>query len=158
MTRNAQTGRILRNDYPSLLMLLCISVMWVIAIGGSALGFLPTRRGGGAVEVDSTMMTVMIVAAVVGTFVFGWLAARRIQDIKRIINTGPEVQGRIQTIGFFKDRGRVEYTYEYDNQLHHAGNAIWKNRETMQLQAGDEVMLIVDPDKPSRAFVASLYT
>jgi hypothetical protein len=156
MTRNAPTGRILKNDYPSLLMLIFIGVMWLLAIGGGVLGFLPKRRGGGAIEVDSTMMIVMIVIAAVVTILFGWLASKRIGDIKRIVNTGPEVMGRIQSIGFIKDRGRVEYDYEYDGKSYHAGNAIWKNRETKKLQDGDEIALIVDPDNPSRAFIASL--
>lgn len=158
MTRNATTGRILKNDYPSLLMLIFIGVMWVLAIAGTIFGFLPKRRGGGAIEVDSTMSMIMIVIAVIITILFGWLASKRIGDIKRIINRGPEVKGRIQSIGFIKDRGRVEYDYEYDGQSYHAGNAIWKNRETTKLQDGEEILVIVDPKRPSRAFIASLYT
>lgn len=158
MTRNAPTSRILKNDYPSLLMLMFIGIMWVLAIGGGVLGFLPKRRGGGTVEVDSTMMMVMIAIAVVVTVVFGWLSSKRIRDIKRIVNTGSEVIGRIQSIGFIKDRGRVEYDYVHDGKSYHAGNAIWKNRETTELREGDEIRLIVDPEKPTRAFIASLYT
>jgi hypothetical protein len=158
MTRNAPIGRILKNDYASLLMLIFIGIMWALAIAGAVFGFLPKRRGGGAIEVDSTMMIIMIVIALVTTILFGWLASKRIGDIKRIINTGPKIQGRILSIGFIKDRGRVEYDYEYDGQSNHAGNAIWKNRETTKLQNGDELTLIIDPDKPSRAFIASLYT
>lgn len=158
MTRNAPTGRILKNDYPSLLMLILIGIMWVLAIVGAVFGYLPKRRGGGVVEVDSTMMIIMIVIAGVITILFGWLASKRIGDIRRVITTGIEVKGRVQSIGFIKDRGRVEYDYEYDAKSYHAGNAIWKNRETTKLQDGDEIILIVDPDKPSRAFIASLYT
>jgi len=139
-------------------MLMFIGIMWVLAIGGGVLGFLPKRRSGGTLEVDSTMMIIMIVIAVVVTISFGWLSSKRIGDIKRIVNTGPEVKGRIHSIGFMKDRGRVEYDYEYDGKSYHAGNAIWKNRETTKLQDGDEITLIVDPDNPSRAFIASLYT
>lgn len=158
MARNAPTGRILKNDYPSLLMLMFIGITWLLAIGGGVLGFLPKRRGGGGIEVDSTMMIILIVIAVVVTILFGWLASKRIGDIKRIVNAGPEVKGRIQSIGFIKDRGRVEYDYEYDGQSYHAGSAIWKNRETTKLQNGDEIVLIIDPDNPSRAFIASLYS
>jgi len=88
MTRSAPTGRILKNDYPSLLMLMFIGIMWVLAIGGGVLGFLPKRRSGGTLEVDSTMMIIMIVIAVVVTISFGWLSSKRIGDIKRIVNTG----------------------------------------------------------------------
>ncbi len=158
MTRNAPIGRILKNDYPSLLMLIFISVVWVVAIGGGVFGFLPKRRGGGGIEVDSSMMNIMLLVAVAVTILCGWLAVKRIGVIKQVIRNGPEVEGRIQSIGFFKDRGRVEFDYEYAGESYHAGNAIWKNRETTQLQDGDGIRLILDPDKPSRAFSASLYT
>ena len=159
MARNAPTGRILKNDFPSLLMLIFIGVMWVLAIAGGVFGFLPKRHGGGVIEVDSTMMIIMIVIAGVVTILFGWLASKRIGNIKRVISSGPEVKGRIQGIGFIKDRGRVEYEYDYNGRSYRAGNAIWKNRETTRLHDGDEICrLIVDLDNPSRAFIASLNT
>ena len=158
MLRKVSTGRILKNDYPSLLMLICIGVIWVAAIGGGIFGFLPKRRGGGTVEVDSTMMMILIVVAVIVTLMLGWLAAKRIDDIKRVIRVGPEVKGHIQSITFFKDRGRVEYEYQHKGQTYQSGNAIWKNRKTTRLQNGDEITLIVDPKNPSRAFIASLYS
>ena len=158
MNREAPTGRILKNDFPSLLMLIMIGVVWFLTIAGGVLKFLPKRRGGGAIEVDSTMMINFVVIAAVVTLLCGWFAARRIAAIKRVIRSGPEVKGRIQSIGFVKDRGRVDYEYLYEGQTYQAGNAIWKNRETTKLKRGGEVTLILDPNKPSRAFIASLYT
>ena len=158
MVRRAPFGRILKNDYPSLLMLIFIGVIWALAIAGGVFGLLPKHRGGGTFEVDSTTMIILLLIAVVVTTIFGWLTLKRIGDIKRIISSGPEVNGCVQSISFIKDRGRVEYEYEYNGQSHHAGNAIWKNRETIKIQEGDEVVLIIDPEKPSRAFIASLYS
>jgi hypothetical protein len=158
MTRNAPTGRILKNDYPSLLMVMFIALVWILPILGAIFGFLPKRRGGGITDVDPTMLTVMIVVGVVVTLLCGWFASKRIADVKRIISSGPEVTGQIQSIDFYKDRGRVEYDYEYEGKSYHAGNAIWKNRETTALNDGDEITLILDLDNPSRAFIAALYT
>lgn len=158
MTRTPSTGRILKNDYSSLLMLMFIGVTWILAIAGGYFGFMPQRRGARLVEIDSSMAAIMIVLAVVVTILFGSLASKRISGIKQVFRSGPEVKGRIQDIAFVKDRGRVEYEYEYNGQTYQAGNAIWKNKETRQLQAGDKITVIVDPDKPSRAFIASLYT
>jgi hypothetical protein len=158
MTRNPSVRRILKNDYGSLLMLMLIGVVWVLTVAGGIFRALPRRRGGGMIEVDSTMLVIIVVITVVVTVLFGWLAARRISSIKRVIADGPEVKGKIIGIGFVKDRGRVEYEYAYHGETHQAGNAIWKTRETSQLQIGHEITLIIDPEKPSRAFIASLYT
>jgi hypothetical protein len=158
MTRIATTGRILKNDYPSLLMLMFIGLVWVLPIGGGVFRFLREDRGGDDFEVGSTTIIVFVVTAVAVTIVFGWLASKRIRSIKRIIRTGSEVEGRIQSIGFVKDRGRVEFEYDYDGRTYQGGSAIWKNRETSQLQDGDEVTLVIDPENPSRAFIASLYS
>jgi hypothetical protein len=37
------------------------------------------------------------------------------------------------------------------------GNAIWKNAETQRLAAGEKVTIVLDPDDPTRAFVAALF-
>ncbi|QDU93639.1 DUF3592 domain-containing protein [Lignipirellula cremea] len=157
MTRNAPTSRILKNDYFSLLMLLFIGGVWMMAIGGSIIGALPEHQGE-PFEVNIPLVVLLVVIAVVVTLLLGWLARQRIGDFKRIISSGPEVQGRIQSIHFFKDRGRVEYDYQFEGESYHAGNAIWKNRETTPFREGDAITLILDPDKPSRAFIAALYT
>jgi hypothetical protein len=89
--------------------------------------------------------------------VFGGLAWRRVSGIRRAISSGPEVKGRVLGIWFQKDRGQVGYEYEYGGETHQSASAIWRNAETESLQVGDEVTLIVDPEKPARAFLAQLY-
>lgn len=158
MVRKTSTGRILKSDYPSLLLLILIGVAWVIAIIGGVFDALPQRGGAGITPVDQATKWGMFVIAGVLTLVCGWFASQRIKNIKRIISDGIEVKGRIQSIYFARDRGRVEYDYEYNGQAYHAGNAIWKNRETTKLSEGDDIDLIVDSAKPSRAFIKTLYT
>ena len=158
MERKVSFGRVLKNDYGSFLMVAAIAVAWIICIGGSVLGFLPRHRGGGAVEVGPTLAIILLVVAAALTILLGWLVARRVSSIRRVITSGPEVNGHILSVGFVKDRGRVEYEYEFQGKTYVAGNAIMKNKQTEQIQTGDEVNLIVDPEKPSRAFLAFLYT
>ena len=105
-------------------------------------------------EVNSTLV---IIIAVTATLLLGWLASKRIAVIKRVINTDSEVKGRIQSIIFNKANCRVEFEYTCDGQTYQAGNVIWKSEAITQLQNGDEIILIVDPEKPSRAIIASLY-
>jgi hypothetical protein len=154
--RTTTTSRVLKNDYPSLLMLMAIAVAWAFLIGGAVFDRLPTKQGK-LVEVGPAAMIVIAIVVVLVTFMFGFLAWRRVSDIKRIVESGPEVQRQVTEIWFIKDRGRVEYEYSVDGKSYSSGNAIWKNAETSAIQVGDTVMLIVDRDKPSRAFIASLY-
>jgi ABC-type uncharacterized transport system permease subunit len=158
MARQPATSRILKNDYPSLLCLMAIGITWLGAIAGGVFGALPKRHGGGMLEVNSTVLLVLIAIAAVATVLLGWLSSRRIADIRRVVSSGREVIGRIDTVWFVKDRGRVEYSYELDGKTYQSGNAIWKNSETLTLRDGDQIDLIVDPENPSRAFLASLYT
>jgi hypothetical protein len=157
MTREVPIRRILKNDYFSMLMLVLIGVTWFLAIFGNTFGFLPKRHMVGTMPTDPSMNHALLVIAIAISMLCGWLTIRRWGDIKRVIQTGPEIKGRISSIGFYSDRGRVEYQYDYQGKTYEAGNGLCKNRETTQLKAGDEIVLILDPEKPSRAFIASLY-
>ena len=155
MRRETSVGRIVKNDYGSLVLLIFIGVAWVMA-GLAAAGWLPGRRGG-AVETGGDPDRFMLKLAVVVTPLFGWLAFRRIAAIRRVVEDGPACAGTVTAIWFMKDRGRVEYEYQFEGQTYQAGNAIMKNRETETIRQGDRVELIVDPLRPSRAFLAALY-
>jgi hypothetical protein len=157
MTRKVPIRRILKNDYFSMLMLVLIGVTWFLAIFANTLGFIPKRHMVGTMPTAPSMNHALLVIAIAISMLCGWLTIRRWGDIKRVIQTGPEIKGRILRIRFYRDRGRVEYKYEYQGRTYKAGNGLCKNRETTQLQAGDEIVLILDPEKPSRAFIASLY-
>ena len=165
MQRQCSVGRVIRNDYGSLLLLIFIGVAWLIVAYTAVVGPLPSRRGravdttggggggGGAGGFDWKVFG----AAAVITPVFGWLAARRIAGIRRVVEYGPACDGTVTGIWFTKDRGRVEYEYQFEGQTYQAGNAIMKNRQTEAIRQGDRVELIIDPSRPSRAFLASLY-
>ena len=155
MPRETSVGRILKNDYASLVLLIFIGVAWLMAALAGA-GWLPGRRGG-AIDTGGDPDRFMLGLALVITPLFGWLAYRRIAAIRRVVRDGPACVGTVTLVWFMKDRGRVEYEYQFAGQTYQAGNAIMKNRETQTIRQGDRVELIVDPAKPSRAFLASLY-
>ena len=155
MPRQTSVGRILKNDYASLALLIFIGVAWPMA-GLAAAGWLPGRRGG-AIETGGDPDRFLLGLAVVITPLFGWLAFRRIAAIRRVVENGPACVGTVTLVWFMKDRGRVEYEYQFEGKTYQAGNAIMKNRETDTIRQGDRVELIVDPSRPSRAFLASLY-
>lgn len=131
--------------------------MWFLTIASGVFGYLPHRTNGGLIRIDATKLAIMIVSDVALTVLLGWLVTRRIAYVRRIAESGLEVTGRIVSIAFFRDRGRVEYDFEFDGKTYHAGNAIWKNAETTRLKIGDELKLLVDPDRPSGVFISFLY-
>lgn len=156
MTKQAPISRILKNDYTASMMLIMIAVMWGLLLVGSYFGSLPGRRGS-TLDFTGENLTSFIILNAVITLVCGVWAYVRISTIRRVINAGSEVTGVILGIGFAKDRGRVEYQYEHEGQTYRAGNAIKKNAQTSQLLPGTSISLMVDPQKPSRAFITNLY-
>ena len=160
MARTTTTGRVVKNDYASF-FLACWIVIVPVLLGFVCLfGFIPrNRHGRGGQEIDARQLAPVLGAvALVNTGLFGWLIARRVGTIKRVIATGTDVTGTVTFVMFQKDRGRVEYEYALNGQAYRSGNAVMKTDLTARLQPGDEVALIVDPQKPTRAFLATLYS
>lgn len=81
----------------------------------------------------------------------------RITSIQKVFANGSTVTGKITNLGFYRDRGRVEYTYMYIGQSYHSGSPIHKTKQTLALRIGDEVQLVVDRANPKKAFIQDLY-
>lgn len=156
MQRKCSIGRILKNDYGSLLLVILIGVAWLMVAYTAVVGPLPSRRGR-TVDADRGFDWRFFGIVAAATPVAGWLVARRITGIRRVVEHGPACAGTVTGIWFMKDRGRVEYEYQFEGQTYQAGNAIMKSRQTEAIRTGDAVELIVDPSRPSRAFLSSLY-
>jgi hypothetical protein len=60
-------------------------------------------------------------------------------------------------ISFIKDRGRIEFKYYYQGKNHQTGNAVMKNKYTETISVGDEIEVAIDPGKPRKALIVSLY-
>lgn len=159
MAREVKTGKILKNDYFSLLLLMVCGMSALMPVF-PIIGFIP-RRGGRSEMIDPEQKWFFILfmggCALLAIGLCGWLAYRRIKRVRRILESGQEISGKVVEIWFQKDRGRIEYEYELDGQHYRSGNAIWKNQQTKGLSVDSDVTLIVDPEKPARAFIASLY-
>ena len=93
------------------------------------------------------------VITVLGLIVLIW----RLQDIRSLFMKGNEVPGVITKIGFFRGRGRVTYVYTYQGKKYESSNAIQATKFTKSLSQGQNVTIMVDPDKPKHAFIRELY-
>lgn len=81
----------------------------------------------------------------------------RIQTINATFSDGIEVQGVISNVFFFRDRGRVDFIFTYQNQKYMAGTAIHKVKQTQALFSGQPVIVMVDRNKPKNSFIRDLF-
>jgi len=64
--------------------------------------------------------------------------------------------GRFPSVRFIKDRGHIEYAYEYESQAYTSGNAVMKSKRTEAFSPGQPVPVFVNPTDPSTAFLKEL--
>ena len=81
----------------------------------------------------------------------------RVFKIRRHFARGEIVEGVITNVVYVKDRGRLEYFYDYAGMRYHSGNAIHQNKKTRGFWRGQPVKLVVNKENPKNAFVKSIY-
>ncbi len=152
----ASIVRIIQSDYLALLGVLFPTVSLIMYICVAYFGYFPGFRGHDPIqgtEGAPLFFYLFIAGLVVGIPVTIW----RIRSIQQIFSKSVEVVGQVTNISFYKDRGRVEYSYTYLGQNYSGGNAIMKTGKTQQLHTGNQVVLLVNPDEPKRALIRDLY-
>ncbi len=103
--------------------------------------------------VDPLFVVVCAALALAGLLTAAW----RIFTITSIFSDGLAVPAAISNVWYFRDRGRVEYTYTFRGQKYRGGNAIHKSRYTRFLESRTDVTVVVDRNNPKRAFIQELY-
>lgn len=145
MNRQASLFRIVAVDYGAL-----ISVIAPVAIWGVVL-FIALFQGSDRVGDVSLYIAIGITVVSVASLLW------RIQLIRGVVNDGLEVPAVISSLAYFRDRGRVEYVYTHQGKRYQSGNAIHRSPLTSRLRQGDSMILVVDRDRPERAFIRDLY-
>ncbi len=120
-------------------------------------GFIPRLRPRPVLEVDSQFVIVMSIATGVLTVVLLLLLARRVSRLKRVVEMGTRISATVADIGFFRDRGRVEFQYTYEGQEYRTGTVIMKNSQTQAIAAGAQIEVAIDPRKPGKVVIVQLY-
>ncbi len=141
--------RIIQVDYIALLSVLFPLAFWGMYVWFDLLPLFANREGGGS----ASFLNVALVTTLGGLLVFG----ARLYAIFSVYWNGIEVPGQIQNVWFYRDRGRVEYTYTYLGEKHQRGTAIHRTRRTRDLQIDQDVILVVDRGNPKRALIRDLY-
>lgn|GEM_PF-5009885 len=86
------------------------------------------------------------------------VAAWRAVFIRRLFKSGMEAPGKIASISFNADRGRVEYSYFWQGKNFRSSNAIRNLKATRQYEPGMPVRILLDGRNPQRAVIRDLYS
>lgn len=136
--------QILRTDYGANLGLIAIAVLWGI------LAFDVLFRSG---QIPGPWFYIAVTATVISLALIAW----RTRRIGSVFEDGREVDGNVTAVSFFRDRGRITYIYSLNGQRYQASNIVSRNSVTRRLGPGQNVIIMVDPDRPKAAFIKELY-
>lgn len=89
--------------------------------------------------------------------IFSVIFLLRIKYIKSFLNNSNTIQGVILDVWFFRDRGRIEYVFEIENNRFSNGQAIMKNKFTKKLNKGQVIELLIKKNGNIRTLIQDLY-
>jgi hypothetical protein len=157
MMKSPSLVRIILCDYPSFLLFV-IPVLAVCAyVFGTVFGYLPDLRLIATGERTIAAPDSLSLAAALAVAISLPLLARRVRLIFETFGSGRPVEGVIESVSFIKDRGRIEYSYEFNAQSYRSGNAVMKNKRTKRFSQGHPVTVYVNASEPTQAFLQELY-
>lgn len=135
--------RVISTDYPSYL-----SVLFPVVFVGFTIYFF-------AVGNDAVQLFLFLA---IGVTVIGIpILVQRYRTITSVFESGQQINGVITSIGFFRGRGNVGYSYTFQGEKLTSSNAINRNSRTRNLRVGQTVKILVDPDNPKQAFIREIY-
>jgi hypothetical protein len=135
--------RVVSVDYPSQVSFMFPVVFWVV----SAYFFYTGN------ESMPLFVLLSIIASVVGIPFLFW----RYWIISSVFEDGMQTQGIITGISFYRGRGRLQYSYNFQGQKYTSGNVINRSKYTRNMEDGQQVAILVDRNNPKRAFVKEIY-
>ncbi|MEW5733723.1 MAG: hypothetical protein AB1921_02650, partial [Thermodesulfobacteriota bacterium] len=85
------------------------------------------------------------------------LLLRRVSRMTKILSSGPRLPAAIRDMGFFRDRGRIAFSFSFQGKEVTARAVVMKTRDTQALSIGDPVEAAVDEEKPERSLIFHLF-
>ena len=82
---------------------------------------------------------------------------RKFNELTSIFESGTEISGGVVDIYFFQGGGYITYEYQYQQEKYRSTDSVNRNRKTKDIAVGQKVMLYVNPEKPTQAFIRDLY-
>jgi hypothetical protein len=162
MTRRSSPSltSIVKTDFLALLGALSPPIGSAIAVVG-AFGLLPDRSRSTTdrelvmtTNVSPSFWTLMAAGfLVLGVVLIAWRSSR----IRAAFASSHRVPGRITRLTPFKDRAYVHYEYRVDGRAIATRHFVHQTARFKRLREGQEVMVAVNPRRPSTGFVVELF-
>ena len=138
--------KILLADWPALFCSISIPGSWVI---GLIFPFLRQGATFGRVEILTIALPLSLITA-------GFLLWR-VTRIQTLFSRGAAVRGNITRIRLVRDRGRVEFRYEFNGERLESWMPVHQTPEVLALRESQEIDLLVDATRPRRAIIRHLF-
>ena len=149
--RGPSLSRIIWTDYIAFISVIFPAVIWIVC-----LAWIPDwRREGPIIPVWMApyVLVFCLFVTLLGSLVLAW----RVWLINAIFRKGSVVSGQITFVSLKRDRGRLDYTFNFEDETYESGVSIHRNAQTKELRSGAKIILLVDPKNPKRAFMRDLY-
>lgn len=144
-----------KNDYFLFLYTAAPLVLFGLLLYFSLTGHFPTigdRPTPGSNDVSFFALSAAVILIIVVPLIM-----RRITLLKRIIMTGTPLIGQVDTVAFFRDRGRIEYHFTHKGEQFNSANAIMKTKTAQSIKPNTAIDILVDPKNPRQSLIRIIY-
>jgi len=149
-TRLPSIIQIISIDYLAITMAVVPIALWALL---GVVYIMPAALDGKPVDLSSFLILLLLALTA-----FCWLAlAWRVSKIRAVFAAGIHVKGIITGIWFFRNRGQMCFSYNYQGSIHDARMTLVKNQRSLALKEGAMLELLVDPDNAERTFLQDLF-
>lgn len=139
----ASTTKILRNDWPALFAALFAPGIWGVHV------VYPLLR----LHRSAPPLWLPVVLSAMAVAALAWRIAR----IRRLFAQGRTATGVVVRIRFVRDRARLDFAFDADGRRVETWSPVHKTRDTIKLDAGQELEILYDPRAPRRAVPRDLF-
>jgi len=81
----------------------------------------------------------------------------RLIYIFKMFKIGIEVEAKIVKVFFYRSRATLKFDYTFESASYSNSNFLLRNSKSIKLSAGTQVSVLVDPSKPMKALIVSVY-
>jgi hypothetical protein len=134
-------SKIIWTDWPALASAIAIPMIWAIHF------VFPLIRPG------AKLLWLAVAISLTAGIGLTWRFAR----IHRLFARGNLASARVTGVQMVKDRGRLEFEYEVDGKLCNSWMPVHRNKDVLSIRIGQEVDILIDPERPNTAIVRHLY-
>lgn len=85
------------------------------------------------------------------------LLAWRCKRVLDLFRFGALAAGEITSVQFSKDRGRIGFRYDLNGVKYQSWQPVHQTKRVLELEIGQQVQVLFDPQKPGRAVVQQLF-